>query len=162
GTTWTHSDGIPDGLLGFRIVVDPTDPTKVYAATGGGLYRSTDAGATFTNVNLPTGQNAPSGTPDCSRQPPTAKNRFLPNMVTDVVVQGPANAQSVGGHPGAVMAAVGWRSGNKTNSAGAQQSPGNGIYVSNTGAPGTFTNMDMPGNSTPTTDPITQQRLGRM
>jgi hypothetical protein len=162
GATWTHSAGIPDGLLGFKIVVDPTDQSKVYAATGGGLYRSTDAGATFTNVNLPTGQNAPAGTPDCSGQPPTVKNCFLANMVTDVVVQGPSNAQTAAGKPGAVMAAVGWRSGNATNSAGAQQSPGNGIYVSDTGAPGSFQNMDMPGNSTPTTDPLTQARVGRI
>jgi hypothetical protein len=162
GATWTHSDGIPDGLLGFKLAVDPTDPTKVYAATGGGLYRSTDAAATFTNVNLPTGANVPAGTPNCTGQPPTAKSCFLANMVTDVVVQSGANAQTAGGHPGAVMAAVGWRAGNAPNAAGAQQSPANGIYVSNTGAPGTFTNMDIVGNSTPTTDPLTQARLGRI
>ena len=164
GVTWTHSDGVPDGLLSFRIVVDPTDPAKVYAATGGGLYRSTDAGATFTNVNLPTGANAPAGTPNCSGQPPTAKNCFLANMVTDVVVQAPSNAQTAGGHPGAVMAAVGWRAGNTPNAAGAQQAPGNGIYVSNSGAPGTFTNMDIaaPANSAGATDPLTQARIGRI
>jgi hypothetical protein len=166
GATWKHSAGIPDGLLGFRIVVDPTDATKVYAATGGGLYRSTDSGATFTNVNLPTGANAPAGTPNCSGQPPTAKDCFLANMVTDVVVQGPTNTQTPGppasGRPGAVMASVGWRAGNKPNAAGAQQSPGNGIYVSNTGAPGTFQNMDLAANSTPTTDPLNQSRIGRI
>ncbi len=162
GATWTHSAGIPDGLLGFRVVVDPTDPSKVYAATGGGLYRSTDAGATFTNVNLPTGESAPAGTPDCTGQPQTATDCFLANMVTDVVVQGPANAQTAGGTPGGVMAAVGWRAGNAANANGAQQSPGNGIYVSDTGAPGTFQNMDLAANSTPTTDPLTQARIGRI
>ena len=35
------------------------------------------------------------------------------------------------------MASVGWRAGNALNANGAQQSPGNGIYVSDTGAPGT-------------------------
>jgi hypothetical protein len=162
GATWTHSSGVPDGVLGFKLAVDPTDPSKIYAATGAGLWRSTDAGATFTNVNLPTGQNAPAGTPDCSGKPYTEKDCFLANMVTDVVVQGPANAQTPGGKPGAVMAAVGWRAGNTPNTDGSQQSPGNGIYVSDTGAPGTFQNMDMAGNSTPTTDPLTQARIGRI
>src|SRR3954464_9532352 len=54
GATWQHSTGVPDGLLGFKLVVDPTNPDVVYAATGGGLFRSADAGASFTNVNLPT------------------------------------------------------------------------------------------------------------
>jgi hypothetical protein len=163
GATWTHSSGIPDGLLGFKIVVDPTDASKVYAATGGGLYRSTDAGASFINVDLPTGENAPSGTPDCSGQPQTAKNCFLANMVTDVVVQGADNGQTTG-NPGAVMAAVGWRSGNAANAAGAQQSPGNGVYVSNTGAPGSFQNVDIanPANSAGASDPLTQARVGRI
>jgi hypothetical protein len=164
GANWQHSGGVPDGLLGFKIVVDPNDPNVVYAATGGGLYRSTDGGTSFANVNLPTGKNAPAGTPDCTGKPPTAKDCFLANMVTDVVVQGPANAQTTGANakPGAVVAAVGWRAGTKQNADGAQQSPGNGIYQSDTGAQGSFTNLDMAGNSTPTSDPLTQARIGRI
>jgi hypothetical protein len=164
GKTWKHSAGVGDGLLGFKIAVDPNDPSVVYAATGGGLFRSTDGGATFANVNLPTGKNAPSGTPDCSGKAPTVKDCFLANMVTDVVVQGPKNSQTAGANakPGAVLAAVGWRAGTKTNTDGAQQSPGNGVYESQTGAPGSFTNLDMAGNSTPTTDPLTQARIGRL
>src|SRR3712207_4605233 len=58
-------------------------------------------------------------------------------MVTEVVVQGAAN--SFGGTPGAVVAAVGWRAGNKTSPYGYVEAPGNGIYTSPTGAPGSFT-----------------------
>ncbi|MEA2123911.1 MAG: hypothetical protein QOI80_693, partial [Solirubrobacteraceae bacterium] len=162
GATWKHAAGIPDGLLSFRLAVDPNDEKTVYAATGGGLFRSTDGGRSYTNVNLPTGKDAPAGTPDCTGQPTTAKDCFLANVVTDVVVQAPANEQSSGGKPGAVMAAVGWRAGTKPNADGAQQSPGNGIYVSDDGAPGSFTNADFAGHSTPATDPLTQARIGRI
>jgi hypothetical protein len=160
GKTWTHATGVPDGLLGFKLVVDPTDPAKVYAATGGGLFRSTDAGKSFTNVVLPTGKNAPAGTPDCSGKAPTVKDCFLANMVTDVVVQGAANSASAGGTPGAVVAAVGWRAGRKKNVDGSLQSPGNGVYRSATGAPGTFTNLDIAGHVT-TTEGLSQAQLGR-
>ena len=47
--------GIPDGALGFAIEADPANPTKVYAATSQGLYRSIDGGKTYANVQLPTG-----------------------------------------------------------------------------------------------------------
>jgi photosystem II stability/assembly factor-like uncharacterized protein len=166
GKTWKHSSGVPDGLLGFRIVVDPNNPKLVYAATGGGLYRSADGGASFVNVNLPTGKNHPAGTPDCSGQAPTVKDCFLANMVTDVVVQGPANANTKGdvnAKPGAVLAAVGWRAGTKKNADNSVQSPGNGVYRSDTGAPGTFTNLDMANNNTPQTgDSLTQGKIGRI
>ncbi len=160
GKTWTHAKGVPDGLLGFKVVVDPNDPKKVYAATGGGLFRSTDAGATFVNVNLPTGKNAPAGTPDCSGKPATVKDCFLANMVTDVVVQGPANAQTAGGRPGAVVAAVGWRAGQKKNADGSVQSPGNGVYRSDTGAPDTFTDLDISSHVT-STEGLTRAQIGR-
>jgi hypothetical protein len=161
GATWRHSSGVPDGVLGFKLAVDPVDPATVYAGTGAGLFRSTDGGETFANVKLPTGAGA---TPDCSGQPPTVKGCFLANMVTDVVVQaagGPAKTKG-----GAVMAAVGWRAGTKPNADGSIQSPNNGIYVSDTGAPGSFKNADMAGNSVPVppfgTDPLTQARIGRV
>src|SRR3954452_2234538 len=161
GKTWTHGSGVPDGVLGFQVKVDPTDANKVYAATGAGLFRSTDAGKSFTNVNLPTGKGA---TPDCSGQPPTAKDCFLANMVTDVVIQAAGGPGATKG--GAVMAAVGWRAGNKPNTDGSIQSPGNGIYGSPTGEPGSFTNLDMAGHATPVppfgNDPLTQSRIGRV
>jgi photosystem II stability/assembly factor-like uncharacterized protein len=165
GKTWKHSSGVPDGLLGFKVAVDPNDPKLVYAATGGGLFRSTDGGASFVNVNLPTGKNAVKPTPDCSGKAPTVKDCFLANMVTDVVVQGSKNGHTTGTNakPGAVLAAVGWRAGTKTNADGAQQSPGNGVYESETGAPGSFTNLDMAANNTPTTgDTLTQAKIGRI
>src|SRR3954471_24647492 len=140
GKTWTRSAGVPDGILGFRLAVDPTDPSKVYAATGGGLFRSTDGGQSFTNVNLPTG--------DCAGKGVDVKNCGLANMVTDVVVQGAKNTATATGKPGVVMAAVGWRAGNAPNVNGVPESPGNGIYTSDTGAPGSFKNMDMANHAT--------------
>src|SRR3954451_1916809 len=158
GKTWTRSSGVPDGVLGFPLAVDPNDASKVYAATGGGLFRSTDGGATFTNVNLPTG--------DCAGKGVDVKNCGLANMVTDVVVQGAKNTATATGKPGAVMAAVGWRAGNAPNVNGVPESPGNGIYTSDTGAPGSFKNMDMANHATPVppsgNDPLTQARIGRV
>ncbi len=162
GRSWTHAVGVPDGILGFKLAVDPVHPERVYAATGAGLFVSTDAGASFANANLPTGKNAPAGTPDCSGKPSTAKDCFLANMVTDVVVQGPANAKSNGGTPGAVVAAVGWRAGQKKNADGSQQSPGNGVYRSTSGAPNSFTDLDIASHVTvPGTDPLTKPQIGR-
>src|SRR3954470_6136298 len=158
GKTWKRADGVPDGILGFKLAVDPTDPNKIYAATGGGLFRSTDGGTSFTNVNLPTG--------DCAGKGVDVKNCGLANMVTDVVVQGANNTATATGKPGAVMAAVGWRAGNAPNVNGVPESPGNGIYTSDTGAPGSFKNMDMANHATPVppsgNDPLTQARIGRV
>jgi hypothetical protein len=165
GAHWTHSSGVPDGVLGFKLAVDQTRPERVYAATGGGLFRSTNAGASFENVNLPTGEGRADGTPDCTGQPVTAKDCFLANVVTDVVVQGPANANTTGdgAKPGAVLAAVGWRAGQKANTDGSQQAPSNGMYGSDTGEPGTFANLDFAGNATPIPpDVLTQARIGRI
>ena len=95
----------------------------------------------------------------------TDKDCFLANMVTDVVVQGPANANTTGtdAAPGAVLAAVGWRAGTKPNADGSQQSPGNGMYESDSGEPGSFKNLDFAGNSTPIPpDVLTQSRIGRI
>ncbi len=130
GSSWQHATGVPSGVIAFKVAADPTNSNVFYAATGAGLFRSTDAGATFTNVALPTGT--------CAGKPPR-DGCALANMVTDVVVQGPANGASAGGTPGAVLAAVGWRAGTKTSPYGYVESPSNGVYRSSTGAPGTFT-----------------------
>jgi hypothetical protein len=162
GAHWTKAAGVPDGVLGFKVVVDPSDPQKVYAATGAGLFRSTDAGKSYVNVDLPTGEVK--GGVDCTGQLPTVKDCFLANMVTDVVVQGTDNGKGTP-TPGAVMAAVGWRAGTKHNADGAEQSHGNGMYTSPTGAPGSFKNVDFgkASDNVGATDPIDgQARIGRI
>ena len=103
GQTWHKAIGVPDDALGFKVAVDPGRPEIVYAATGFGLFRSTDAGETFTDVKLPTGECAGVvAAGDC----------FFANVVTDVVVRG---ADTFGNAGGAVMAAVGFRAGTKPN-----------------------------------------------
>src|SRR4051794_34652680 len=143
GQTWEHATGVPSGVLGFALAVDPTNADVVYAATGAGLYRSTDAGRTFDNVQLPTGRTNgdPNGaplSPDCTGQGIVA-GCFLANMVTDVVVQAPENFGHGGGK---VVAAVGWRAGDKKGPDGKVESPNNGIYVSDSGQRGTFHKID--------------------
>jgi hypothetical protein len=130
GRSWKRSTGVPRGSMGFKLAVDPTNPDIVYAATGLGLYRSTNGGVSFRNVNLPTGR--------CAGKI-TADHCFLGNVVTDVVVQG---KDTFGHRGGAVLAVVGWRSGAFKNGDGTTQSPENGLYTSDTGAPGTFQNVD--------------------
>jgi hypothetical protein len=154
GTTWAKSAGVPDASLGFRLKVDPDDPDLVYAATGRGLFRSTDGGATFANVKLPTGRCAgDTTTPSC----------YLANMVTDVAIQAPGGTNRAAG--GAVVAAVGWRAGNKQNVGGFTESPANGIYVSDSGAPGSFEKVDTNTSgfaSGPTTTGDAQDTVGRI
>jgi hypothetical protein len=143
GRTWRKSDGVPDAALGFRLKVDPSNPDVVYAATGRGLFRSSDGGSTFANVRLPTGRQGgrPDGaalSPDCTGDT-TTTSCYLANMVTDVVIQAP---DRFGHKGGAVVAAVGWRAGNKKNVGGFVESPNNGVYVSPTGAAGSFAKVD--------------------
>jgi hypothetical protein len=142
GRTWMRARGIPNGALGFKIAVDPTNPSVVFAATGLGLYRSGDGGRSFVNVVLPTGRCAGNSLQqDC----------FLANVVTDVVVQAPDHFGHSGG---AVLAAVGWRSGAQSNADGSPESPANGLYSSTTGLPATFERLAMPGFAP-------QSRIGR-
>jgi hypothetical protein len=153
GKSWTKAKGIPDGVTSFQVAVDPTNQNIVYAATGAGLFRSADAGKTYTNVRLPV---SPAGSsPNCTGALPTVEGCYLANMVTDVVVRAPGG---VGANKkgGAVVAAVGWRAGNKTNKSKSYpsyiESPGNGLYTSPTGQPGSFTKIDQAsftGDSTP-------------
>lgn len=135
GQTWKKATGVPDGALGFAIEVDPSDPKKVYAATSKGLFRSTDGGKTYANTNLPTGPCAGvEGGGTCQ----------LANVVTDVEVKAPGgvNADVAAG---TVIAVVGWRASDRENADGSIQSPGNGLYRSSTGAPGSFTKLAAPG-----------------
>jgi hypothetical protein len=128
GKKWKRSAGIPDDAMGFKLAVDPTNPREVYAATGAGLFRSTNGGRSFVNVKLPTG--------GCAGKSNRVRACLLANIVTDVVVQHPGGITEVSG--GAVIAAVGWRAGAMENPDGSIQSPNNGLYRSPTGAPGSF------------------------
>ena len=142
GKTWVKGAGVPDGYLGFTAAVDPTNPKVMYAATGAGLWRSADAGKTFTDVKLPTGECTGVYVYPCS----------LATMVTDVVVQGADNFGNTGGR---VVAAVGWRAGRKAYAdSGKPQAAWNGIYVSDTGLPDSFTYVTGP--------PAQQERIGRI
>ena len=145
GKTWTKAKGIPDGALGFEIEVDPTNPSEVYAATLFGLYRSTDGGKTYANVNLPTGAcTGVAGGGHCQ----------LANVVTDIAIKGTGGV-SADVPAGTVIAAVGWRAGRRRNADGTIQSEYNGLYRSASGAPGSFTRLSGSG-FTP------QERIGRV
>jgi hypothetical protein len=130
GATWTKSRGVPDGTISFAMRVDPTNPSRLYLATGKGLYRSVDAGRSFVNVVLPT-TCTDVGKATC----------FFANLVTDVIVRANDTGGSGGGK---VLAVVGWRAGTKPNAQGKPQSPRNGLYVSDTGAKGTFSFLGAP------------------
>lgn len=138
GKSWKHAKGVPDGGLSFQVVVDPTEPKRLYAATGLGLFRSDDAGRNWSNVKLPTGDCAgDSFRPNC----------FFANIVTGVQVQG---TDTLGHKGGAVVAAVGWRAGQYPNFNDKPQAPANGIYRSDTGEPGSFTKIGDDAGITPT------------
>jgi photosystem II stability/assembly factor-like uncharacterized protein len=138
GATWQRAKGSPVGALSFRVAVDPNNPNVVFLATGKGLFRSTDAGRNFTNVDLPTGDCAgDSGKPNC----------FFANVVTDVAIQ---PTDKLGHKGGAVIAAVGWRAGQFPNFAGKPQAPANGLYRSDTGSPGSFAKVPDAAGFTPT------------
>jgi hypothetical protein len=129
GAHWNHAKGLPDGALGFKIAVDTTKPAVAYAATGFGLYRTADAGRSWTNVKLPTGScTGNSQAPNC----------FFANIATDVEVQG---ADTFGHKGGAVVTTLGWRAGRYPNFNGMPQAPANGVYRSDTGAVGSFVHV---------------------
>jgi photosystem II stability/assembly factor-like uncharacterized protein len=154
GRTWQESTGIPDGLMGFQITVDPTDPNVVYAATSQGLYRSADAGKTYANVELPTG--------DCAGVTGVDNVCQHANWVTDVVVQAPGGTTDEKG--GRVLAAVGYRAGGKAYpGTSTPQSPRNGLYRSETGEVGSFAYLEdiYAADDTVPTGFATQRRVGR-
>ena len=131
GASWNKSAGVPGGIMGFALAVDPAVPERVYFATSKGLYRSDDAGRSFADVKLPVSA-------DCKGK----YDEFcaFASFVTDVVVQPPGGStMEVGGK---VIAVVGFRTGNEDLYAdGKARSPGNGLYISATGAVESFTAM---------------------
>ena len=148
GRTWQQSDGIPDGLMGFQVEVDPSEPEVIYAATSMGLFRSDDAGATFANTNLPTSD-------DCAGVVDYDSKCQFANFVTDVVVKEPGGTTGEAG--GEVVAAVGYRAGTAQYPTGELHSPGNGLYRSPSGETGTFTNLEVSDNGF-----TAQQNIGRV
>ncbi|MFN2524140.1 MAG: hypothetical protein ABR614_12630 [Mycobacteriales bacterium] len=153
GKTWQQSSGIPDGLMGFEIEVDPTNPQVVYAATSQGLYRSADAGKTYRNVNLPTGR--------CAGKTGYKNDCQNGNWVTDVQIKAPGGVgkDKKGGQ---VLAAVGYRAGKRLYpGTDLPQSPANGLYRSDTGAVGSFKPLDVSGDGTTPIGFAPQERIGR-
>jgi hypothetical protein len=126
GAHWTRASGVPNGALSFRLRVDPSHPEVIYYASGLGLFRSTDSGRSFTNLQLPTG--------DCTGDS-YKPNCFFANMVTDVAVQ---PKDEFGHDGGAVLAAIGWRAGQRPNFNNKPEGVGNGLYKSPDGSPGSF------------------------
>jgi hypothetical protein len=59
GDTWSDPVFLGDSMRIQQIVVDPTDASIVLAATDRGLYRSTNAGASWTLVPIATGAADP-------------------------------------------------------------------------------------------------------
>ena len=152
GKTWTHARGVPDGLMGFKIEVDPRNPTIVYAATSQGLYRSTDTGRTYTNVKLPT--------LGCAGKTGYRNICQNANWVTDVQIKAPGGVGV--DKSSAVIAAVGYRAGRKPYpGTSTPQSPQNGLYRSVTGAPGTFTYLNVSGDGTSPLGFAPQREIGR-
>lgn len=152
GATWNEATGVPDGAMTYQVETDPGYPDIVYLGTSKGLYRSTDAGRTYTYVALPTGCN------DLSD-----KSCQFANWVTDVVVKEPGGKTNVtctaAGCP--VLAAVGYRGGRRAYLDGKLHSPNNGLYRSNTGEPGTFTLLNVYGDGVSNVGFATAERVGR-
>ncbi|HUP92299.1 MAG TPA: hypothetical protein VM074_08635, partial [Solimonas sp.] len=163
GITWNHSAGYPDGALVFNTETDPGNPRIVYIASSKGLFRSEDAGRSFINVRLPVGSN---GGVDCAGNQDQSTACNLASVVSDVVVQAPGGTGnlicSTRGCP--VLAAVGWRAGRLPyQGTEIAQAPGNGLYKSETGDPGSFRRIDAPAVDSTTEAGFTPaERIGRI
>ncbi|MGJ8668355.1 MAG: hypothetical protein ACSHXK_02605 [Oceanococcus sp.] len=165
GATWHQAEGVPDAAGAARLAVDQANPSIVYAATHKGLFRSVDAGASYVNVGLPVSD-------DCAGVVDYSGACQLANVVTDVVVKEPGGVFLVGldavecdPKGCAVLAAVGYRAGNAPYADGAVQAPGNGLYRSETGEPGTFARVDSPAPGLAGLSPYgfpPQERIGRI
>ena len=153
GASWHQSTGVPDAALGFEVAVDRSQPNVAYVATSMGLFRSTDAGESYVNVNLPT-------SPECQGVTGYGPCQFA-NFVTDVVVKEPGGITDEAG--GQVLAAVGYRAGHKPwpEEVGGVHAPGNGLYRSDTGEPDSFAYLDVFGDGISPIGFARQERIGR-
>ena len=150
GHHWKRARGVPAGALGFKLAVDPSNPKVVYAATGAGLFRSSNAGKSFKDVKLPIGGS-------CQGLTFRKHDCFFANVVTDVVVQ---SKDKFGHSGGAVLAAVGWRAGTRKNFDHVPESPSNGLYSSASGKPGSFQRLDASANGFAPQDHIGRVEMG--
>ncbi len=147
GRTWTRPTANVGGNGGQQVSITP-DGT-IFVATDRGLWRSTDHGASFTDVRLPT--NA-AGTAPATGTP-------VGSWTTDVQVRPGKSTE--------IYAAVGYVAGNVTLSDGTKAAPGNGLYRSKSaGAPGTWRRVDVSSavtgwkqNPKGSNDPIGRTRL---
>lgn len=158
GETWNHATGFPDQALVFQAVADPVNPAVVYIASSVGLFRSDNAGRSYVNVVLPTG--------DCAGIEAIGSKCFYANYVTDVAIKQPGGSTDVVCDPEGcpVVAGVGFRTGSTaTFRDGTPQAPHNGVYRSDTGKAGSFTRVDVA--AADTLSPIgfpPQPRIGRI
>jgi photosystem II stability/assembly factor-like uncharacterized protein len=146
GKTWTRPTSNVQGNGGQQVSISPTG--AIFVATDRGLYRSTDNGASFTDVALPT--NAEGTAP--------YTGSAVASWTSDVKVRP--------GHPDDVYAAVGYVAGKIKTPDGRIAAPGNGLYRSTRGgAAGTWKRVDVTGptgweqNPTESSDPIGRIRL---
>ncbi len=52
GETWIAAqDGLPETIFVNALAIDPSTPARIYAATNQGVFRSTDAAASWTPIN---------------------------------------------------------------------------------------------------------------
>ena len=158
GASWHQSAGFPDGAQVYNADLDPSDPNIVYVASTKGLFRSDDAGRSFTNLRLPTA-------PGCEGVEEFGSVCQFANFVTDVVVQHPGGATGIvcGDSGCPVLAAVGWRSGQKLFEDGNPQGVGNGLYRSVDGTAGSFERLHV--SAERIEDPTAfhpEDRLGRI
>jgi len=159
GTTWNQATGFPDEAIVFRVAVDQSQENIVYIASNRGLFRSTDAGHSYTNVRLPT-------SPNCAGVEDLSTECLYTNYVTDVVVKIPGGSTNItcpaDGCP--VLAAVGFRTGSAAVfQDGSPQAPGNGLYRSDTGLADSFTRLDVAAANTLLPNGFaTDDRIGRV
>jgi hypothetical protein len=146
GRTWSRPAKNVQGNGGQQVSISPSG--AIFVATDRGLYRSTDNGASFTDVALPT--NAAGTAP--------YTGSAVASWTSDVKVRP--------GHPDDVYAAVGYVAGKIKTPDGKIAAQGNGLYRSTrAGAPGTWKRIDVTGptgweqNPTESSDPIGRTKL---